>query len=636
MATILIIDDQPVNLKMLVGLLKEYDYKLLVAVNGEQALDILAKQQPDIILMDIMMPGMNGFELCRAVKEDIKNVDIPIIFLSALTEEGDKIKGFEAGGVDFISKPFYEKEVLLRINTHLTLLRQKRQLQKEKETLAVTLGSIGDGVITTDTEGRVTFLNKVAEGLTGWSNKEAQGVPSTEVFHLINEKTGDTCASPIQRVLQLGKTIGLENHSALIARDGTVRPIADSGAPIRNRESNIIGTVLVFKDVSNERKVEEELLKIRKLESVGVLAGGIAHDFNNILAAILGNIELLGYRVPAHDAKIEKLLASARKGVKRAVKLTYQLLTFSKGGEPIKDTVTLPELIRDSAGFVLQGSKTFCEYEFAEDLWRVDVDSGQISQVIQNIVINADHSMPEGGRVTISCSNVADPTADVLLNTHEGEFVRIDIKDKGIGIPETILDKIFDPYYSTKKQGSGLGLAICHSIITKHEGHLLVDSSPGKGTIFTIYLPAHLGTASDDQDVRLEMTPAAKTARILVMDDDEMVLEVVQDQLATLGYEPVLVRDGDEAINKYQELRDQGTPVDLMVMDLTIPGGMGGQDAARKLLQIDPQLKIIVASGYSNDPVMANYEQYGFRGAIHKPADLLELSRVISSVLGGG
>ncbi len=508
----------------------------------------------------------------------------------------------------------------------------KDELASEQERLSVTLRSIGDGVIATDTMGSIVFLNKVAEELTGWHNSEARGMPSSEVFNIINEKTGEKCVSPIQRVMELGRIVGLANHTALIAKDGTQRSIADSGAPIRDKESKIVGVVLVFRDVTHEQKMEEELLKIRKLESIGVLAGGIAHDFNNILAAILGNIELTAYRIPEEDTHSLALLEDARKATKRATKLTQQLLTFAKGGAPVKEERELPELISESADFVLHGSQVACNYSFPDDLWRVDVDSGQIGQVIQNIILNAKHAMPEGGTITIECDNLDDAATESLLSVDLGNFVRIAIQDTGVGIPKEIIDKIFDPYFSTKQEGSGLGLAICHSIVNKHDGYLTVDSVPGKGTRFTLYLPAFLEQSSSSAKAR-KKSPAVKSARVMVMDDEQMLLDVARAQLVVLGHEAVLVKGGVQAVNKYQELQDSGNPVDLVIMDLTIPGGMGGQEAAHKLLHIDPDAKIIVASGYSNDPVMSNYSDYGFKAAVAKPFNLKELNAAITAVL---
>jgi PAS domain S-box-containing protein len=509
----------------------------------------------------------------------------------------------------------------------------KKNIAKEKEQLSVTLRSIGDGVITTDIEGKIIFINKVAEQLTGWSNGDARGRPFPEVFNIINEKTGRKCTSPVSKVLVLGRIIALANHTALITKTGTQISIADSGAPIRDQKSKVIGVVIVFRDITHEKKIEEELVKIKKLECVGVLAGGIAHDFNNILSAILGNIELASYRVEKDDRTVS-LLSEAQKATKRAAKLTQQLLTFSKGGDPIKEETSLIGLIRESADFVLHGSQVSCDYSFPDNLWMVNADSGQVGQVIQNITLNAKHAMPEGGKVKVSCRNVENAAAESLLNIHDERFVCIKIHDSGVGIPQEITDKIFDPYFTTKQEGSGLGLAICHSIINKHDGHITVQSIPGKGTTFTIYLPAVPYTTADTTAPNtLETKQVVKSARIMVMDDDELIRDVVQEQLSTLGHEAVLVVDGEQAINKYQELQDSDMPIDLVIMDLTIPGGMGGQEAARKLLQITPEAKIIVASGYSNDPVMANYRKHGFHAAIAKPFDLEELRNGIETAL---
>ena len=526
---------------------------------------------------------------------------------------------------------FVRMEIATNINDRKNAAKA---LQAEKELLSVTLRSIGDGVITTDTDGKILFLNKIAESLCGWTTEEAKGQPSIDVFNIINEKTGQRCVCPVQRVMELGRIIGLANHTALIARDGTTRSIADSGAPIRDKDSNIIGVVIVFRDITHEKKIEEELLKTRKLESIGILAGGIAHDFNNILSAILGNIELAGYRIDKEDNRTVALLSDAEKATKRAAKLTDQLLTFSKGGEPVKKETSLPKFIAESADFVLHGSQVICNYSFPEHLWIVDVDSGQIGQVIQNIIINAKHAMPEGGTISIECQNVEDAASEALLSVDKGDFVCIRIQDTGVGIPKEIIDKIFDPYFTTKQEGSGLGLAICHSIVNKHDGYLTVSSITGKGTTFTIYLPA-IRARSSDAGIRecLGSNSAVKAARIMIMDDEKMLRDVAASQLGVLGHEAILANDGVQAINKYQELQDSGNPVDLVIMDLTIPGGMGGQETAEKLLSIAPNAKIIVSSGYSNDPVMANYRKYGFCAAIAKPFDLKQLSNAISSIL---
>lgn len=509
-------------------------------------------------------------------------------------------------------------------------MKTQAELAAEKERLAVTLRSIGDGVITTDTSGNVVLLNKVAEKLTGWRSDDALGRPLEEVFHIINERTRERCENPFEKVVRTSQIVTLTRHTVLISKDGRELNIADSGAPILNTESEIIGVVLVFRDVTEQLKTEKELLKIKKLESVGILAGGIAHDFNNILAAILGNINLALFQKEL-SVNTRELLAEAEKASIRAKELTQQLLTFSKGGDPVKETSSLESVIKESANFVLSGDKVACSYKIPDDLWLVDIDKGQISQVIQNIVINASQAMPEGGSISICCENLLSVEKKNPLLTH-GKYVEISIQDNGIGIPENLIDKIFDPYFTTKQKGSGLGLAICQSIIRKHGGDIFVQSSQGDGSAFFIYLPAS-DKPETISDSITETPKSSVQARILVMDDDEMVRNVAERMLSRLGNEVFLAKDGDEAIRLYQAAIDSGEPIQLVIMDLTIPGGMGGKEAVQEILKIDQKAKVIVSSGYSNDPVMAKFKDYGFSAAIIKPFQLQELTRVIKHVL---
>ena len=649
---ILLVDDETEVTELLSYALRKEDYNIKTASSGHEALALFDEAPVDLLITDIKMPQMDGLELIDKIR--IKKPNILIIVISAHSDIDIAVQAMKNGAIDFIHKPINHTVLKMAIDLAadkwallhalelsnkklLEEIEQRKQIQatleEEKELLAVTLRSIGDGVIATDIHGRVVLMNKVAEALTGRQQDESIGLAIEDVFHTVNEKTGERCAGPVQQVLAHdGVTKGI-NQAILIAADGSRKVIAESAAPIRDRKSIPVGVVSVFKDITNEQRLEEELLKIQKLKAVGVLAGGIAHDFNNILFAILGNIELVDFRIAGHDDKATSLLREARKATKRAAKLTQQLLTFSKGGDPVRESILLPELICDSADFVLRGSMISCEYIFAENLWPVNIDAGQISQVIQNIIINANHAMPEGGRINIACTNIEDSASEPIVSTHKGNFVRITIAATGIGIPHEILNKIFDPYFSTKSNGSGLGLAICHSIINKHDGYITVDSTPGKGTLFTLYLPAAPSAHVRMEEQQEPELVAEIPARIMVMDDEEILRDVAGAQLQAMGHEALLVADGAEALETYQEQQAKGTPVDLVIMDLTIPGGMGGQKAAKKLLEIDPEAQIIVASGYSNDPVMANCTDYGFAASIAKPFEMKELFTILTDVL---
>ncbi len=384
------------------------------------------------------------------------------------------------------------------------------------------------------------------------------------------------------------------------------------------------------KDVSEKKRTEEEIIKAQKIDSLGILAGGIAHDFNNLLTGILGNITLAQKFLDGDHRAFQRLDSAAKASI-RAQDLTRQLLTFSQGGAPIKKTSSIAELLRDSVIFALRGSNVNCEFHFAEDLWPIEIDEGQMNQVINNLVINAVQAMPQGGTLEVRAVNMVVSNAQGLP-LKPGKYAKIAISDDGLGIPQQHVDKIFDPYFTTKKKGSGLGLATCYSVIKKHDGHINVKSEVGVGTTFYFYLPASfkfLGAKDAD-----EKPHAQSKGRILVMDDEELVRDLARELLQVLGYETALAKDGTETIAVYENTFRSGRPFDAVIMDLTIPGGMGGKETIQRLLRIDPKVKAIVSSGYSNDPVMAEYDVHGFRGVLPKPYNADDLATILSQVLG--
>jgi PAS domain S-box-containing protein len=551
----------------------------------------------------------------------------PILLLHrsiARHREGDfseTITGASGGELGELTEEFNAMSRALR--------EREERLAQEKERLSVTLRSIGDAVIVADTQGTVTLLNKVAELHTGWSAADAVGRPLAEVFHIINEKTRERCESPAQKVMVSGVIAGLANHTALVRKDGTEIIIEDSAAPIRDRESRIVGVVLVFRDTTDKRRMEEELLKVEKLESVGVLAGGLAHDFNNLLTAIVGNISMAKMYIDARNKAYDRL-AEAETASRRATDLTYQLLTFSRGGEPVRQATSIVEIIRDSAKFTLSGTAVAFDLVAAEGVWSVDVDAGQMSQVFNNLFLNAAQAMPGGGRVTAAVDNVMLPEGSVP-SLREGAYVAITISDTGPGISAEHLPRIFDPYFTTKAKGSGLGLASVYSIVKRHGGHVTVESRPGRGASFHLYLPAARAKAAA---TGLEAETIARGGgRVMVMDDEQIIRDIAAEMLRTLGYEVETVPNGDEAITQYRRAMEAGHPFDVVVMDLTVPGGMGGKETIRRLKEIDPLVKGIVSSGYSTDPVMAEHGAYGFSGVVTKPYSIEQLSRTLRKVL---
>ncbi|MGA2152383.1 MAG: ATP-binding protein, partial [Geobacteraceae bacterium] len=400
---------------------------------------------------------------------------------------------------------------------------------------------------------------------------------------------------------------------------------------IPGNDSEFENLLVSIFDITEHRKMEEELLKAQKLESLGVLAGGIAHDFNNMLTVILGNIVLAKMRLNKDD-NVYLRLDKAENAIHRAKDLTSNLLTFSKGGELSKKSVAIGKLIKDTANFALSGSRSKCEFTIPDDLWPIEADEGQISQVIENIIINSDQAMPEGGTITVQCDNIVVETHELQL-LKEARYIRISITDHGPGMSAEIRKKIFDPYFSTKEGKSGLGLATSYSIIKKHGGQITVESEPDGGAVFHVYLPA---SEMLSPGIRGEKRKALKgNERVLIMDDEEAVSEVAEGILKSIGCEVELAKNGTEALELYLKARETGRPFDVVILDLTISGGMGGKKTIKKLLEIDKDVKAIVSTGYSNDPVMAEFRKYGFRGALSKPYKLQEFSEVLSSVIAG-
>jgi PAS domain S-box-containing protein len=491
------------------------------------------------------------------------------------------------------------------------------------------LRGIGDGVIATDIDGNVVLMNEVAEKLTAWPQADAIGKPLDKIFRIIDEKTRELCENPFERVLEKGIVVGLTDHTVLIARDGTERCVADSGAPIWDHNFDMNGVVVVFRDITNQRRGELEQQKAEKLQSVGVLAGGIAHDFNNFLTVILGNINFAKMLIKPED-EIYALLNEVEKASQSAKGLTHQLLTFSKGGLPVKKDMSLLDLIHDSAGFVLRGSNVGCEYNLPDDLWHADVDEGQLTQVLHNLMINAVQAMPTGGKIEVEGENVIVGEGSPLP-LKKGKYVRISLKDHGTGIAKENLPFIFDPYFSTKKKGSGLGLSTTYSIIHQHDGYLSVDSEAGAGATFQFYLPA--SKKKFRKKVVPEKIPELSRARFLIMDDEEAILELLRKFMAKVGLDAEFATGGEEAVEKYKAAKGSARPFDVVVLDLTVPGGMGGREAMRRLKELDPTAKAIVSSGYSNDSILSNYHEFGFSEVLSKPYDMHELMEKLYKVL---
>ena len=498
-------------------------------------------------------------------------------------------------------------------------------LRESEEKYRALVENIHDVIYTLDVDGRLTYVSPVIEQVSHYTVAELLGKPFAEFVH--PEDLPDVMAS-YQRTLA-GQYEPYEFR--VLDKDGTVRHVCTSSRR-HFVDGQPAGLNAIMTDITERKTMENELLKIEKLESLGVLAGGIAHDFNNILSVIMGNVSLAKLDVEP-EKRLYGLLEEAEKATWGAQTLTQQLLTFSKGGAPVKKLASLVEVIQESARFALRGATVRCDFTIPDDLWSAEIDVGQMSQVFHNVMINADHAMPEGGVIEVRAANLqVDRSHGLPLRP--GRYLKIAVQDQGIGIPAAHLAKIFDPYFSTKQKGSGLGLATAYSIIQRHEGHIAVESRLGVGTTLSLYLPASDNTASPregDEDTPL----IVGTGKILVMDDEEMIRVLATQILRRLGYTAEVAKDGAEAIALYQRALTQDTPFDAVILDLTVPGGMGGKETIEALLHIDPDVRAIVSSGYSQNSILANYQRHGFRAVIAKPYSTAELNQILHKVVTG-
>ncbi len=551
----------------------------------------------------------------------IRSITKPVSELLMATR---RIKAGELGATSSYQGQNEFKELIESFNDmSLTLKETNEKILAQMTRNQTILQTSTDGFALIDEEGHIVDANPSLCAMTGYTKEELVQMKFADIELLESQ------FDPIDLLERIKEARSLTFQADQKTKDGTLIAVEIS-ASFSDMEGR--GNFFCFiRDITDRKKMGAERLRVQKLESIGVLAGGIAHDFNNLLTGILGYIDL-AMRNLDPDNKIHGWLENAKKASVRAQNLTQQLLTFSKGGKPVKQLVLIAPLLKESTSFVLSGSNVRCDYHLPEDLWPIEADKGQISQVIQNITLNGAQAMPEGGTITVRAENVTVDEGE-LPPLRKGEYVKIEFVDTGTGIEKKYIEKIFDPYFTTKEDGNGLGLTICHSIISKHNGRIVVESELGVGTTFTIYLPA-MKEKSPHESAADGPMEILGTGRILVMDDEDQLREIVAEMLKYLGYKADLAADGAEAVALYIKAREAGKPYDAVIIDLTIPGGMGGKEAIEKLRQYDPQVKAIVSSGYSNDPIMAEYRKYGFSGVVAKPFEIADLGKILHDVLG--
>ncbi len=673
---LLIVDDDHALLEALPEALRLRmgDVVVHTSDSASSALENMRATEYDAIICDIKMPGMDGLSLLDEIRKI--QPDTATLLITGHGQHDLAVQALRRGAYDFIQKPIdreylvaslnraiqmrhlsraikeqrgalerhaSELEVVVQQRTHELLeanLAKAEFLEARNQALAkaeaaeeryrlLVEGVTDYAIFMVDRDGRVAGWNTGAEQIFGYQTNEITGRHVSHLYTPEDVQLGKP-GSELARAEEDGR---FADDGWRVRKDGARFWASIVTTRLCDAKGRSVGFSQITRDLTERMRLQEEMFKASKLESIGMLAGGIAHDFNNILTAIISNLYLAKEPLNPKDPSYKRL-AEAERATLRAKDLTQQLLTFSKGGVPITHPASLVELVKVSANFALQGSQTRCEYLIPSTLWTAEIDEGQISQVINNMVINAQQAMPDGGTILIRAKNTTI-TSDHHLPLPDGRYVLISITDNGVGIPEDHLTKVFDPFFTTKPTGSGLGLATSYWIVKRHSGHIAVESEIGKGTTFSIYLPASKQSAPLITRIE-EKVVLSGTGRILLMDDETSLRESLAEVLSGLGYCVTPARDGAEAIDLYRKAFDAGRPFDVVILDLTVPGGMGGKETIEKLRALNPYVKAIVSSGYSDDPVMAQYQEHGFVGVVTKPYPISTLSDLLRRILEAG
>jgi two-component system cell cycle sensor histidine kinase/response regulator CckA len=615
---ILLVEDHPGSRRNLQRLIAKRGHEVVAVGSAEEAEAALAADRFPFLILDWMLPGKSGVDLCRELRTQPNSDDMFILLVTARADTADLEQALEAGANDYLTKPLDVGLLNVRISVAERQIRElaernqaRAALLESARTMTNILEKTTDGFFAVDSEWKLIYVNAEAETIVGRKRDELLGGLFWERFP---ELVGSVFQANYEKVMAERVAIEFE------ASDSSGRTWFEVHAYPSNR-----GISVFFRDISERKKTESERLTTSKLESLGTLAGGIAHDLNNILTVISGNIGLAQIEAPADSGNLLGFLSKAGQAAQHAAHLSSQLLTFSKGGAPLKKVVSIGELLEHSAEFALYGSNLRADFDIAVDLWKAEVDAGQIEQVVNALMLNAREAMSQGGTVRVRARNVVlEGKANPLLPA--GRYLKVSITDRGDGISDELRTKIFDPYFTTKPTGTGLGLAISYSIVKKHGGLLLLENSSGEGSVFAFYLRATEHAVS---------TPESRVAgrpfhfnhqRVLVMDDEAAIRELTSQLLGTLGYEVTAVSDGLEAVRLYERALRRGEHFQAVILDATVRGGMGGVATIERLRTMDPKVNAIICSGYSDEAALSEFLAFGFRGALPKPFTRSELA----------
>jgi PAS domain S-box-containing protein len=615
---ILLVEDHPGSRRNLQRLIAKRGHEVVAVGSAEEAEAALAADSFPFLILDWMLPGKSGVDLCRELRTQPSGDEMFILLVTARADTVDLEQALEAGANDYLTKPLDVGLLNVRISVaerQIQELMERNQaraaLQESARTMTNILEKTTDGFFAVDSDWNLTYVNAAAEKMVGRQRNELLGGLLWERFP---ELVGSLSQANYEKVMAERVAIEFEANDSSGKTWFEVHAYPSNG-----------GVSVFFRDISERKKSESERLTTSKLESLGTLAGGIAHDLNNILTVISGNIGLAQIEAPSDSGGLLGFLSKAGQAAQHAAHLSSQLLTFSKGGAPLKKVVSMGELLEHSAEFALYGSNLRAECDIAVDLWKAEVDAAQIEQVVNALMLNAREAMLRGGTVRVRARNVVmEENPNVLLPA--GRYIKVTVTDRGAGISDELRTKIFDPYFTTKPTSTGLGLAISYSIVKKHGGLLLLESSSAEGSVFAFYLRATEHAVS---------TPEARASgrpfhynhqRILVMDDEAAIRELTAQLLGTLGYEVTAVPDGLEAVRLYERALRRGEHFQAVILDATVRGGMGGVATIERLRSMDPKVNAIICSGYSDEAALSEFLAYGFRGALPKPFTRSELA----------
>ncbi len=642
---ILIVDDTPSNLEMLFDFLGNSGFKVLIAEDGESAIARAEYAPPDLILLDVLMPEMDGFETCRLLKANELTKDIPVIFMTALSEATDKVRGLNLGAVDYITKPLQHEEVLARVKLHLSLqnltkalkeqnarleqeIQERERSQQKIREQAALLDVASDAIILRDLSSHILFWNKGAERLYGWKAEEALGKNATQLLY---QETSSQLQHHQEILAEHGSWQG-ELHQ--ITKEGKDIIVASRWSLVRNEDGQPKFILTVNTDITEKKQLEAQFLRAQRMESIGTLASGIAHDLNNALAPILISVQCLEQKIK--DEQSQRLLKILEKNTKRSSDLVKQVLSFARGLEGQRTTLQVGHLITDIEQIVKQTFPRSIEIHTdvsTPNLWTISGDATQLHQVLMNLCVNARDAMPEGGILEISARNVwiDENYARMNLDAKVGIYIVITVSDTGMGIPREIVDRIFEPFFTTKElgRGTGLGLSTVMGIIKSHGGFINVVSEVGNGTKFNVYLPVTQTSTTGDINEEGNEVPRGHGELILVVDDEDSIREITKTALEANSYKVLLASDGIEAVALYSQHKEE---ISVVLIDMMMPS-MDGPTTIRVLQKINPQVKVIGISG-----LVSNHEMIAILGNtvktfLSKPYTSNELLKNLQFVL---